>query len=266
METINIYGSIGYTLLYNKNYILILADDHSNLPHCQNYYKISDWLKNKSNKNYILLEEVPRGDFKLQELFLDSEHSQDLKQLFLNNSKSIFGLDPRPYLIPFSINFKNDYDFILKDYLCSFEEFFNFKNDFFKKELKEAYNKEYIKKSKLRIQFGFIKREYDTFKNDNKLLMNTNLKKIDDNILYKTNEVLDNIMEFYIICKIYSLSDKNIIIHAGLSHTDKVIFWLNKLYGYKIINQKGVNSIKEVINTKLKDGCISIPNIINKYF
>ena len=53
---INIYGSVGYTLLentnINPNYILLFSDIHSNLDHCTNYVQISDWLKkNMDNQN-----------------------------------------------------------------------------------------------------------------------------------------------------------------------------------------------------------------------
>lgn len=43
---INIYGSIGYTLLKHKNinkYFIIYADMHDTLPKCDNDINISNW-------------------------------------------------------------------------------------------------------------------------------------------------------------------------------------------------------------------------------
>ena len=84
---ININGSIGYTLLENgKNKVLILSDMHSELPYCEkNGIFVSDWMKSKT-KSKILLEEVPRTDSTLKELWPSSPHTQKLKELFLSNS------------------------------------------------------------------------------------------------------------------------------------------------------------------------------------
>jgi hypothetical protein len=99
----NIYGSVGYTLLRNKyNTILILADVHSKLPYCENKIDISDWLKMNMNFTNVLLEEVPRNGVELNELWTESDHTQKLKDLFLQNSNLIHAIDIRPYLIPFS--------------------------------------------------------------------------------------------------------------------------------------------------------------------
>jgi hypothetical protein len=70
-------------------------------------------------------------------------------------------------------------------------------------------------------------------------------------------------MEFYVIAKIYLLRDdtKKIIIHTGLLHSEKILFWLNELYKYAIVNQIGVNKYDEIEN--IVNGCIVLPNDIN---
>jgi hypothetical protein len=43
-----LYGSISYTYLKNDNdnpkFILVLSDNHSKLPYCNNYNMTSNWL------------------------------------------------------------------------------------------------------------------------------------------------------------------------------------------------------------------------------
>ena len=103
---INLYGSIGYSLLKNQGNelpgkILVLADMHSQLSYCNSdYKKISDWLFSKINNSNILLEEVPRDNVELKGLFDESDHTKDLKNLFrssrlkpiLNFSQDVSGI------------------------------------------------------------------------------------------------------------------------------------------------------------------------------
>ena len=86
---ININGSIGYTLLENgNNKVLILSDMHSELPYCEkNGIFVSDWMKSKT-KSKILLEEVPRTDSTLKELWPSSPHTQKLKDLYLSKQNA----------------------------------------------------------------------------------------------------------------------------------------------------------------------------------
>lgn len=99
----SLYGSIGYTYLTNElinpKFILVLSDNHSKLPYCNNYKMISDWLKEKINTSNILLEEVPRDNSQnLKEIFINSDHTQKLKNFYINNSNLILGVDIRPLL------------------------------------------------------------------------------------------------------------------------------------------------------------------------
>jgi len=275
---INLYGTIGYTFIKNDNrkpnYILLLADMHSQLKYCDNYEKISSWFISKLNTSNILLEEVPRDEnMQLGELFTNSDHTQDLKEIFLNDKNDIHGLDIRPYLILFSWNifdnnnnYDENYNVTLIKYLIYLENFFNFNHEQIKKFLKIVYTEEFINKYKLKIQFMIIKKKYDDYKIkykdylDKKMYLLYKENKI---ILVELNNIIDAIMEFYIICKIYLLKNdnKNIIIHTGLLHSEKILFWLTELYNYKIEKQEGVNKYDEIKN--IINGCIILNNDIN---
>ena len=273
---INLYGSIGYSLLKNKNkYILVLADMHSQLSYCSDYKKISEWLLSKINNSNILLEEVPRDNVELQGLFEEADHTQDLKNLFLNNPDVIHALDIRPFLIPFSweiIQFNSNIDIKLVEYLKLIDNFYSFNHIKFKELLDDIYTPEYINATKLKLQYDVIKNSFILdYKEKYESSLNKNISDIYKNnniVLQNLNKHLDNIMEFYILIKIYQLkkNNKNIIIHAGLAHSEKIIFWLENLYEYKAIFSNGFNKIDDLNNKKITNGCIFLPKIIDKQF
>lgn len=73
-------------------------------------------------------------------------------------------------------------------------------------------------------------------------------------------------MEFYIILNIFKpqIDTKNIIIHTGLVHSEKIIYWLNNYYSYKIIEEKGINKIEENEIKTIKNGCLELSKSIDK--
>ena len=80
-----IYGTIGYVfLIKNNRKIIVLSDQHDVLPSCENKINIAEWFKRKFNSSKILLEEVPRENQKLIELWETSPHTQELKNLFFH--------------------------------------------------------------------------------------------------------------------------------------------------------------------------------------
>jgi hypothetical protein len=99
----NIKGAIGYSILIGKKpiKILLFSDNHDNLKYCNNAISIADFLKNKQDICNILLEEVIRDNIELGELWTNSEHSIELKNLFLSENNKIYGIDIRPFLITF---------------------------------------------------------------------------------------------------------------------------------------------------------------------
>ena len=255
-----LYGLIGYTYLRNDNnnpkFILVLSDNHSKLSYCNNYKIISEWLKEKIDYNNILLEEIPRNNVILKELFTDAYHTQKLKELFLNNPKLIHGIDIRTLLINFSwelLELTNMPDITLKLYLEKIDNFFNFNYD---------QNSEYY------IQFKIIQNIYLDYKNKYIIYYNEQLLDIFNNnkiILEELNIILDNIMEFYIIINIFKnkSDNKNIIIHTGLLHADKIVFWLTSTYLYTIVEEKGITNIETVESMPIKNGCIELSKFID---
>lgn len=277
---INLYGSIGYSLLKSKanelpNKILVLADMHSQLSYCSDYKKISEWLLSKINNSNVLLEEVPRDNVELHGLFDKSDHTRDLKNLFLNNPNVVHALDIRPFLIPFSweiIQFNLQIDIKLVDYLKLIDNFYSFNHIKFKELLDDIYSQKYINTNKLKLHYDVIRNLFTTdYKEKYKLYLETNLSnlfKSNIKVLEDINKHLDNIMEYFIISKIYQLKkdNKNIIIHAGLAHSEKVIFWLEMLYNYKIESTYGLNKINDIEKYNISDGCLRLPNIIDTQF
>ena len=277
---INLYGSIGYSLLKSQanefpRKILVLADMHSQLSYCSDYKKISEWLLSKINNSNVLLEEVPRDNVELKGLFDKSDHTRDLKNLFLNNPDVIHALDIRPFLIPFSweiIQFNSEIDIKLIDYLKLIDNFYSFNHIKFKELLDDIYSQKYINTNKLKLHYDVIRNSFITdYKEKYKRYLETNLSNLFKNnikVLEDINKHLNNIMEYFIISKIYQLKrdNKNIIIHAGLAHSEKVVFWLEILYNYKTESNYGLNKINDIETYNISNGCLQLPNIIDTQF
>ena len=275
MSNINLNGSIGYTLLIKNNIkILILADYHSTLPYCKtDGIFISDWIKNKSN-SIILLEEVPRVGHDLHELWPSSPHTQKLKELYIKNSHIIHGVDIRPFLIPFSWEFASDEDspnINLKEYFELLNLFFTLKLDFIKKELKYIYSKEFLIKKKIGKHFLILKRIIIDIIKKNKIYLDKYIKDIikeNTQLFNQINNILSDIMEWYIIAKIYQGINENktsFIIHAGLAHTSNIIHLLTNFYNYKIVNDFGITKNIDNLNIE-SNGCLHLPIDIEKQF
>jgi hypothetical protein len=277
MSNIYLNGSIGYTLLIKNNIkILILADMHSNLPYCKkDGIFISDWFKNKYNSR-ILLEEVPRVGPILKELWPSSPHTQKLKEEYIKNSHIIQGVDIRPLLIPFSWELaSNENDtqtpiINLKEYLELINLFFTLKLDFIKNDLKHIYSKEFLKKKKIGKHFLILKRIITFLIKKNKNYLDKDIKDVikdNNNLLEQINNILSDIMEWYIIAKIYQGINENktsFIIHAGLAHTTNIIHLLKNYYNYKVINDFGTTNMHN-LNIE-NNGCLHLPmNIENQF-
>lgn len=245
--------------------------NHSKLPYCNNYTMISDWLKKKSLNNNILLEEVPRDNITLKEIFSTSDHTQKLKELFINNPKVINGIDIRPYLIKFSwelLELDKTENMLFNNYLEDINDFFNFKNTKIR-ELNKNYNKLNIIKLNCYIQFKIIKENYLNYIEKYKNFLNKNIVDIFNNdkyILKEFNNILNDIMEFYIILSLFSVNNKNIIIHTGLVHSEKIIFWLTQCYFYETSEEKGITKVKDIEKiTKNTSGCLNLSKTIDDH-
>jgi hypothetical protein len=274
----NIYGTIGYTLLKNpntENKIIVLADMHDRLQECANNTNISDWFKSKFHSSKILLEEVPREKVTLQELWTESPHTQNLKKLFLKNQQIIHAVDIRPFLIPFSWELLSDsktfndqyYDIKLKKYLFNVNNFFKLELDYLIEKLPN-YKLEKIINTKLGKHFLEIKKNWKKFLINSQSYLNSKIiivYKNNSNILEKISDILNEIMEWYICANIELNSNKSIILHTGLAHSDKVIEWLINHYNFIQEDSYGINKMDEII-FKPMSGCIQLPDNIETQF
>lgn len=265
-----ISGSIGVTILKNNDKIIILlADDHSNSSYCdnegfKNHQSIKDYLEKELNDgNQILLEEVPRDGFELQELWPESPHTQSLKNFFLEDN-NVTGIDIRPYLVPFSLDIiDSDSRFgkiMAIDYINKLNEFFNLSGKYYDNIFKDCVEKVIIKNSGLGKNLQFIVNKFNKIKkrileeNKNMEYYNTNEK----NFLEEISKLCDEIMEFNTILRAFSSRDKSII-HAGLFHSHNMLEWLKNEYSFDIIYENGLNDYKK-FSTQKYNSCVKLPN------
>ena len=229
---------------------------------------IAKWFESKFPSSEIFLEEVPRENVKLQELWEHSPHTQDLKKLYLKNPKIINALDIRPFMIPVSwevvnIMNKNEYNIKLKVYLLGINNFFKLADTYLLARLKN-YSQIKLENTKLGSHFLKIKKKLFNFLNENYSVLDWYIYDINQNhtnIMEGINDILNDIMEWYICAKIELKKPRPIIIHAGLFHTDNVIKWLSSHYNYNIIKDEGINSMEESETATSINGCVNIGNI-----
>lgn len=278
-----VFGAIGYTILNNitnGKKMLIFADMHDHLEKCKDSVIISEWLKkkilNKFNKNIsksiLILEEVPRNknsSLKLKELWSTSLHTQELKNLYIDNPNEVNAIDIRTYLIPFNLEIikpnDNDYKVKLKDYLIDIDNLFN-------KNFNELYNslsndkKVKFSNSKLGKHFNLIKNNYNNLLSKYNNVMDKLVTDIMNTELMNDIEILlSDIMEFNVCVYITKHINERIIIHVGLAHSEKIIELLINLYEYKKIKEVGINKLNE-LNYKSMSGCQQIDNDIHNQF
>ena len=268
-------GSIGYTFLSNgDNKILVLADMHSTLPYCpKDGIFVSEWIKNKF-KSKILLEEVPRENFELKELWASSPHTQKLKNLFINDKLNIInGVDIRPFLLPYSWELSFDTktkDMILKDYLKILDLFYTLKLEYLSKNLKEIYTASFLYETTLGNHFLELKNKIKKYITTNNDILKDNVKHIYNNNsvkLEEINNIISDIMEWYIIAQIFKgIKEKRnkFIIHAGLAHTTNIINLLKEKYNYKIIKEEGITDMKQHNNST--NGCLLLSRDVEEQF
>ena len=275
-----ISGSVGFTLLHGYNkYVLLFADVHDGVKYCvQDSIMIDKWL-NANDNNDVLLEEVIREQFNLKELWPNSPHTQGLKNLNINNH-NIKPVDIRPLLVPFSWeladNEKSMYKMLLVDYVSGLNDLFNLKKTKFfityiLPEVKKLEKKENFRIS-LIAHFYYMKELFDeifidkSIPDKSKLYMKQTIYYLSINnkeLLEKINNLISMIMEWYILVLVHN-SSKNSIIHVGLAHSNKLLYLLKDVYGFKVITQNGVNEINDIQDEPT--ACVLVPKEINNIF
>ena len=263
-------GSIGVIILKKKSKIIyVLSDDHSNSIYCSNngnnHKDISKFLKDKLELGeQILLEEVPRDGFELKELWPDSPHTQNLKNLFLETD-NIHGIDIRPYLIPFSWDvfeiegesskFKN---IKLIDYLDKLNKFFKAKGPFFTKIFNPAYKSIKLRNSGLGKQLNSIRKYYFNILDKIDGKKSVYYYFIYDRCILDMIDILcSNIMEFYTILLAFSTNKKSYI-HTGLFHSNSIFKQLIGNYNFTIHYKHGTISYPPKNNQVIS--CTLLPN------
>jgi hypothetical protein len=268
--TEQIFGLIGYTILEKDGKkVLVMADRHDELPPCNyDYVSVAEWMKTKFNTSDILLEEVERSpDHTLKELWDTSIHTQELKNLYLNNTNIVVPIDIRNDYIPYSWEIFNkddkDHDITVGQYLQNINTFFTLKCEKLKKQL-NIYNTNLLRKTSLGRYYLMLKKEYRKFIDTNRNYLAQKMKNVNRHKIFNTfNDILHGILEWYSIARIVN-SNKNSIIHTGLAHSEKIVEHLQKLFGYKIINSQGTNTMDQLNQTGIS--CFALPTDLNKQF
>ena len=267
-----ISGSIGVTILKNKDKVIILlADDHSNSSYCEdngfkNHKNIKEYLQTELDKgSQILLEEVPRDGFELQELWPESPHTQSLKHFFLQDN-NVTGIDIRPYLIPFSWeNLETDTSPELRNYsiikyINKLNEFFKLKGDFYNKIFYPIMKKVIIYnnglgKNLIHIKNKFIRLRKEIYQLDKPISYYFDNKKY---ILEEISNICDEIMEFNTLLNVFTTNKKSII-HTGLFHSFNILTWLLNSYNFNVIYKNGINQFPPNKSSNDIKACVYIP-------
>lgn len=288
-------GSIGVIILSKKisinkeKIIIILSDDHSNTNYCSivddSYQSITEFLDSIKNKQF-LIEEIPektkKETIQIKELWYDVPHVKELKNYFLNNSKISDGIDIRLELLPFSIELislkKDLLDFKFNKYIKEFKMFFDGTGDVFKKYFHELTqnnmvnlkidnrDEEVIKRyfNKLLEDYISIEKKSSNFIYPNKDPTIRDFQEKDMvfsmNLFNDIDDIVNNIMEFYVILNIFS-TEKTSIIHMGLFHTTNISKRLMIDYNYNIIYKNGLTNLNFSEHDNQSISCIKMPNL-----
>jgi hypothetical protein len=284
--------------------VLLFADIHDGIEYCdQSKYNkfIADWLNEKSDKYEILLEEIIREDLKLTELWPNAKHTQELKHLNKNNSK-IIPIDIRPMLVPFSWELVKSVESVesigstnresvksvksdnsttsqlgyntLQFYINNLEKLFNQESYFFKKYFEEKIdtmkkNQSSVSGSKLSplVHYNELHKLFNEFKDQYKEMMGKNIFYIIKNrkeILYRINNIISMIMEWYSVLLIYNNS-KYKIIHIGLAHSNRLYDILTQVYRFNCKYKVGINKMIEIPNN-IPSACVMLsPDVTNMF-
>jgi hypothetical protein len=76
--------------------------------------------------------------------------------------------------------------------------------------------------------------------------------------------MLHTIIEWYAIANIINSNKNKAIIHTGLAHSHKIVYYLQKIFNYKIIDEQGITNIRNLNNPITS--CFLLPNEIANQF
>ena len=258
-----ISGTLGLTVIKTaKKYFIIFFDDHNNTTYCndKNNYFVDDLIKSliemdKKKDICIFIEEYYNNNE--YELIWQNQHVKKL-QSFVNEIKKnknicFYLTDIRLLLIPVSLEILDD----------NFE-YMNIKVGIFFKNVINMFKTNILDDD---ILPNIIKKLYDNIIYEIKkyiiiyedIIMREYVKKI--NIL-NVILLIDKIMDFYSICKIYNNNSSINIVYYGLAHSLLYISILFKLYECEIILNNGLSFTSNNRDVYLND--ILIDEILKK--
>ena len=291
-------GSIGVIILSKKislnkeKVIIILSDDHASNNYCSviddKNYSITDFLESIKNKQ-VLVEEIPestnKSSIQIKEIWYDVPHVKELKNYFLKNSKEADGIDIRLELVPFSIELlalkKDLLNFKFNEYIKEFKLFFDGKGKIFdkffhpltKENMKnlivDENEKEIIKRYfiKLLEDYKSIEKKSSDFiyPNNDPTILDFHKKDMifSVNLFKDIDDLINNLMEFYVILKLFS-TDKASIIHMGLYHTTNISRLLMIDYQFNILYKSGITDFNYATSDN-NVSCVKLPSNLSKF-
>ena len=108
---------------------------------------------------------------------------------------------------------------------------------------------------------------FNEFKDQYKDMMGKNIIYIIKNkkeILYRINNIISMIMEWYIVLLIYNNS-KYKIIHIGLAHSNRLYDILTQVYRFNCKYKVGINKMIEIPNN-IPSACVMLsPDVTNMF-
>jgi hypothetical protein len=269
---VNIYGAIGYTILKDDNHkILIFSDRHDELADCTGkHIEMNDLLEaiSENDDTKVLLEEVDRTS-RTNKIILafPSPHTSALMNTFIKNQDDILGVDIRPFLMRYTLSLYNDKhnDMTLYKYFYEINQFYMLENEILKTKLGDLYSEDKLQNTKIGIHFMYIKQICINFINKNiDNLYKPISKVLTLGMIEEINDILSDIMEWYICAILFKYKDEPALIHVGLAHSTKIIDYLSNFYNYKILDNKGITHIRN-LNESNNNGCLLIDkNILDE--
>ena len=83
-------------------------------------------------------------------------------------------------------------------------------------------------------------------------------------IFLEFNDILHSILEWYAIAETINSTKNKIIIHTGLAHSEKIVYYLQRIFNYEIIDEQGTNTIGDL--TRPVTSCFLLPSDIATQF
>ena len=202
-------------------------------------------------------EEVKRNKkSELKELWSTSEHTVELKNLYLDNPDTIIPIDIRQYLyvVSWELLDTKTKKLTMREYLERFISFFDYQNNI--PDLTKLMDKIIFKTTGIAKYFNLMKKDFNNIIKQfdiNETIVN-HINKYDKRFLLMIDDIASMIMDWYTIINIFT-TKKDTYIHAGLFHTSNIIQIIVDNFNFTISYQSGTNDINNHNDIK---SCVNI--------